>query len=53
MCFDEKTFCNKITRVKFPTRLLKSPSNMDFGVSTIFLPEDPNKLCDRLRLLLQ
>ena len=53
MCFDEKAFCNESTGVKFPTRLLKSPSIMDFGVATIFLPEDPNKLCDRLRLLLQ
>ena len=23
------------------------------GISTIFLPSDPNELCDRLRLLLQ
>ena len=26
---------------------------MASGISTIFLPENPNELCDRLKLLLQ
>ena len=34
-------------------KLLNSPSIMASGISTIFLPSDPNGLCDRLKLLLQ
>ena len=34
-------------------RLLKSPAIMASGISTIFLSSDPNKLCDRLKFLLQ
>ena len=33
--------------------MLKSPAIMASGVSTIFLPENPIELCDRLKLLLQ
>ena len=35
-------------------KLLKSPAIMASGISkTIFLPSDPDELCDRLKLLLQ
>ena len=34
-------------------KLLKSPAIMASGVTTIFLSENPDELCDRLRLLLQ
>ena len=34
-------------------KLLKSPAIMASGVRTIFLSENPDELCDRLRLLLQ
>ena len=34
-------------------KLLKSPALMASGVTTILLSENPNELCDRLKLLLQ
>ena len=34
-------------------RLLKSPAIMVSGVSTVVLPETPDELCDRSKLLLQ
>ena len=34
-------------------KLLKSPASMAFGISKVFLPSDPNELCDILRLSLQ
>ena len=34
-------------------KLLKCPAIRASGISTIFLPENPNELCDRLKLLLQ
>ena len=34
-------------------KLLKSPAIMASGVTIIFLSENPNELCDRLKLLLQ
>ena len=34
-------------------KILKSPAIMVSGISTILLSSDPNKLCDRLKLLLQ
>ena len=34
-------------------KLSKSPAIMDSGISTTFLPSDPNELCNRLKLSLQ
>ena len=34
-------------------KLFISPAVMAPGISTIFLPSDPNELCFRLKLLLQ
>ena len=44
----------KITRDKSMIKLLESPAIMASGISNlIFLPSDPNELCDRSRFLLQ
>ena len=43
----------KSERDKSIERLLNSPAILASGVTTIFLSENPNELCDRLRLLLQ
>ena len=40
-------------RDKSLIRRLKSPAIMVFWISTLFLPENPKILCDRLKLLLQ
>ena len=53
MHFDMRARGNKSTRDRTLTKLLKSPANMASGVTTIFLLENPNELCDRLKLLLQ
>ena len=54
MNFNIKQKGNKSERDKSIIRLLKSPAIMASGISkTIFLAENPNELCDRLRLLLQ
>ena len=53
MHFDLKAQGNKSTRDRTLINLLKSPAIMASGVTTIFLSENPNKLCDRLKLLLQ
>ena len=56
MHFDSKASGNKSTRDRKLIKLLKSPGLMvsASGVSkTIFLSENPNELCDRLKLLLQ
>ena len=54
MHFDMKAPGNKSTRDKSIIRLLKSPKIMASGISkTIFLPSDPDELCNRLKLLLQ
>ena len=50
--FGEKALGNKSTRDKSLIRLLKSPAITASGNSTIFLPDNPNELCDRLKLLL-
>ena len=34
-------------------KLLNSPAVIASGISTIFLPSDPDELCDRPNLLLQ
>ena len=56
MHFDPKASGNKSTRDRKLIKLLNSPGLMvsASGVSkTIFLSENPNELCDRLKLLLQ
>ena len=55
MHFDPKALGNKSVRDRKLIKLLNSPGLMvsASGISkTIFLSSDPNKLCDRLRLLL-
>ena len=56
MHFDMKAVGKKPTRDKTLIKLLKSPglivSASGFS-KTIFLPSDPDELCDRLKLLLQ
>ena len=54
MHFDLKAAGNKSTRDRTLINLLKSPDIMASGVSkTIFLPSDPDELCNRLKLLFQ
>ena len=56
MNFDTKSLRNKSTRDRTLIKLPKSPGSMISvsGVSkTIFLSSDPEKLCDRINLLLQ
>ena len=50
--FDMSARGNKSTRDRTLTKLLKSPAIMASGV-TIFLLENPDDLCNRLKLLLQ
>ena len=53
MNFNIKKKGNKSGRDKSIKRLLKSPAFMASGISkTIILLENPNDLCDRLRILL-
>ena len=51
--FDTKALGIKPTRDRTLLKLLKSPAIMASGVTTIFLSENPDDLCDRLKLLLQ
>ena len=54
MLFDERGQSRKSTRDRTLRKLHKSPGVMvsASGVSTtIFLPSDPDELCDRLKLL--
>ena len=54
MNFNNKKKGNKSDRDKSIIRLLKSPATMASGISKAkFLSENPNELCDKLRLLLQ
>ena len=54
MHFDLKAASNKSTRDRTLINLLKSPAIMASGVSkTLFLPSDPDELCNRLKLLFQ
>ena len=53
MHFDPKADGNKSTRDRKLIKLLESPAIMASGITTIFLSENPNELCDRLKLLLQ
>ena len=53
MNFDTKALGNKSTRDRTLIKLLNSPAIMASGITTIFLSENADELCDRLRLLLQ
>ena len=53
MNFDFKKIRRPSTRDGSLIRILKSPTIMAFGISTIFLSSDPNEKCDRIKLLLQ
>ena len=51
--FNLKALGNKSTRGKTLIKLLKSPTIMASGISTIFLPSDSDEFSNRLKLLLQ
>ena len=53
MHFDERRVGNKYTRDRTLIKLLKSPASMASGVTTIYLSENPDELCNRFKLLLQ
>ena len=53
MIFDLKAQGNKSTRDRTLIKLLKSPAIMASGVTTIFSSENPDELCNRIKLLLQ
>ena len=53
MTFDTKALGNKSTRDGTLIKLLNSPAIMASGITTIFLSENADELCDRLRLLVQ
>ena len=53
MKFDIKQKGRQSNRDRSLISLLKSAAIMASGTSTVFLPSDPNELCDRLKLLLQ
>ena len=52
MNFDLKAQGNKSTRDRTLIKLLESPAIMASGITTIFLSENPDELCNRLKLLL-
>ena len=51
--YDTKSIGRPSIRHNSIIKLLESPAIMASGVTTFFLSENPNELCDRLRLLLQ
>ena len=53
MKFDTEQKGRPSIREKSMIKFLNSPAIMAFGISTIFLRENPNGLGDRLKLLLQ
>ena len=53
MNFDAKALGNKSTRDRTLIKLLNSPAIMALGITTIFLSENADELCNRLKLLLQ
>ena len=53
MHFDLNAPGNKSTRDRKLIKLLESPAITASGVTTIFLSENPDELCDRIKLLLQ
>ena len=50
---DEKAPAIKSVRDRSPLGLLNSPAIMTSGISTRLLPENPNKICKRIKLILQ
>ena len=52
MSLEERQKGRKSPRDEPVMRLPKSPTIMASGISTISLPESPNELCDKLKLLL-
>ena len=52
MIFNIKQEGRKLKRDESPKTLLKPPAITASGISTIFLPESLNELCDRLKLLI-
>ena len=53
MNYDTKSTGRPSTRHISITKILESPSIMASGITTIFLSENADELCDRLKLLLQ
>ena len=53
MNYDTKSTGRPSIRHNSVIKILESPAIMASGVTAIFLSENPNELCDRLRLLLQ
>ena len=53
MNFNIKRKGRKSNRDKSFKKLLKSPAIKTSGTSTIFVPYNPNEICDRLKYLLQ
>ena len=53
MKFNIRQVVRKSPRDRSVVKLLNSPPIMASGISTVFIPEKPNELCDRLKLLLQ
>ena len=53
MCFDQKALGNEGTNDYTFINLLKSAASMASDIFTIFLPDNPSDLCDRLKLLPQ
>ena len=51
--FDLKAAGKNSTRAKTLIKLLKSPAIMASGVTTIFLSENPDELCNGLKLILK
>ena len=48
MFFDDKVLGNEHTRDKTPKKLPKLPAIIAFGISTVFLLDNPHELCDRI-----
>ena len=53
MNYDTKGISRPGVRHNSIVKILNSPGIMASGVTTIFLSENPNELCDRLKILLQ
>ena len=53
MNFNIRQQGRKSDRDKSMIKLLKSPAIVASGATTIFLPENPDELCNRIKLLLQ
>ena len=53
MNFDVRGQGRKSTRDETLINILKSPTIMASGISTIFLSTDPDELCKRIKLFLQ